>query len=292
MRGGAVAHGAISLVNAIASGKGATVSVAMQTEARVEVLEGRGAWDVSLHGKPSESRLVPESIKAALLAAGLDPGRYHGFAETASTMPIGVGLKSSSSASVAVAMATFDAIGRRDVGDEAILKCSTEASLRSGASITGALDDAASCLLGGVNIADNPNSRVLSSARLPEELDVVIRVPAEKSRRSQMKLAEARRLARVADSLIELCKRKDYWAAMTLNGLLYSGLLGYQTDAASKAVNLGAIGAGLSGTGPAVPAVFGPKQEDAIWGTMQVWSDGRVEVLRTKTSNKRAAFVG
>jgi shikimate kinase len=291
MRGAAVASGAISLVNAIASGRGATVGVDLKTEARVEVTDGKGRWEIEVNGERTKSKLVVESVRAALRTSGVDPEALHGYAETTTSIPLGVGLKGSSSASVAVTMAVFDALGRRGASGESVLGCSVGASLASGVSITGALDDAASCFFGGVNLADNTISRVLSSNRLTEKMEVVIRVPAEKSRRPMLKLGEARMLARAADSLVELCERGDYWAAMTLNGLMYSGLLGYKLGAGIEALRLGALGSGLSGTGPSIAAVFDSRRSRAVGKIVDAWSGDGASVIRTTTSNAGARFL-
>ena len=292
MKGKAAANGAISLVNAIASGKGATVGVELRTEATVDVIEGKGEWDISVNGEPAESPLVVETVRRAARASGIFRGECHGYARTETTFPIGVGLKSSSSASVAVALAVFAAAGRRRVDDGVVLGCSVAASLASRASITGALDDAASCLLGGVNIADNTRSKILHSAPLRRGMDVVIRVPNQRSKRQSMDLKQTRKAADVADSLIELCREGDYWAAMTLNGLVYAGLLGYDPEPSLEALRIGAVGSGLSGTGPAVAAVFDRRDESVIGRLAEAWSRGGARVIRTTTTNRRARLLG
>jgi len=186
----------------------------------------------------------------------------------------------------------MDALGERRHDEEAVLKSSVEASLKSGASVTGALDDAASCLLGGVNLADNSHAKLVSSSRLHNSLTVLIRVPPERSRRSWMNLRRTKRLGLVTNSLFSLCRRGGYWTAMTLNGVLYSRLLGYSLEPAAKALDLGALGSGLSGTGPSVAAVFDPSRREAINGVAEEWSSDGAAVLRTTTNNRKARFLG
>ena len=93
MIGRAEAMGAISVVNAIACGKGATVSVKLPTSAKLELREQRGSWHVSLNGRKTESTLVVQTVRHAIRKLGRDPSRYSGSIQTATSAPIGVGLK-------------------------------------------------------------------------------------------------------------------------------------------------------------------------------------------------------
>ena len=169
--------GAISIVNAIAGGKGATASVRLSTEAEVELEAASGAWEVVVNGKKSESRLAVETVRQAIKSAGKDPDAYSGRVQTSSSVPIGVGLKTSSAASTSIALATYAALGQKAFDPKKVLDCSVQASLASGASVTGALDDAAGCLLGGLNMTDNLARKIVSSRLFDKKLKVVIVVP-------------------------------------------------------------------------------------------------------------------
>ncbi len=72
-RARAQTFGAISIVNAIACGKGATASVRLTTEAEVEVEDSPGTWEVKVNGRRSESRLAVETVRSAMKIAGKDP---------------------------------------------------------------------------------------------------------------------------------------------------------------------------------------------------------------------------
>lgn len=287
MRGKAVAFGAVSIVNALAGGKGATLGVRLSTEAQVRLDEGRGPWEVTANGKKVDPGLAVESAKKALSALGEAPGEYHGKIETRHTMPIGVGLKSSSSSSVAIPLAVADALGRRSLAQNAVLRCSVDASLSSRCSITGAYDDAASCLLGGINAADNLRVRLVAPTRRVKRLTVLIKVGKEGSRRKLMDIERIRKFGPVADSIFALSLGGRPWAAMSLNGLLYSRLLGYDPAPAVQALELGATGAGLSGTGPAVAAVFDVGNGADPGELRDRWSTDGSSVIQTQTNNER-----
>ncbi|MDE1853145.1 MAG: shikimate kinase [Thaumarchaeota archaeon] len=280
--------GAVSVVNAIASGRGATVAVRLRTRARVEVEQSPGEWDVALNGRFVGSTLAQETVAKTMLAIGLDPSRHSGSVETTTEAPVGVGLKTSSSSSVAISMATLAAFGRQRYAPHDILGYSVSASLASGVSATGALDDAASCLMGGANFTDNLSRKVLSSQRLGKPLTVLIRVPQGRSRRKKVSLRSVRTFSKEADEIFRLGKRGKVWNAMTLNGFLYCSIYGYDPLPATQALEAGALGAGLSGTGPAVAAVFGEQGEpDRL---EEAWSDGGANVIVTQTTDEGATF--
>lgn len=286
--GTAKAMGAISVVNAIACGKGVTVSVKLPTSAKVELKEERGSWRVSFDGKKSASGLALQTVRRAIKKIGRDPESYSGSIQTTTSTPIGVGLKTSSSSSVAIALATFSAFGMTSYKPSDILECSVSASLAAGVSVTGALDDAASSLLGGANFADNSQRRILSSARLGRPLNVVIKVPESESRRALVSVGAVRKFSKIAESIFRMGMDGNIWKAMTLNGLLYSSIYGYPSSDALRALEAGAVGAGLSGTGPAVAAVF-DGQGDAK-RLARLWEEGGARVIRTETSDGGATI--
>ncbi len=286
MKGRGTTFGAITIVNAIASGKGVTASTKLGTESIVELENKAGTWSVFVNEKQIESKLADETIRTALKMAGKEPGEYSGTVRTTSVLPMGVGLKTSSSSSAATALAIFAALGQRAFDPQKIMNCSVEASLSSGASITGALDDCASCLLGGINMADNLGRKIERSKLHDRPLKIVIKVPKAASRRATVDPSQVRKLGKVSEVLYRMSLEGDLWRAMTLNGTLYSGIYGYDSRAALLAVEHGALGASLSGTGPATAAVFDPKSSSELDQLLEAWrSDGSV-VLETETNNE------
>jgi shikimate kinase len=280
--------GAITLVNAIASGKGATVSVELPTTAKVEVNEERGVWNVSMNGRKQRSSLAEEAIRGSIMICGMDPARYSGSIETTTSAPVSVGLKTSSSSSVAIILATLSALGTSSYEPEEVARCSASAALAAGVSVTGAMDDAASCLLGGTNFTDNSRMKIVSSAPLGRRLPVIITVPQRKSLRSSVEVNYVRRFSKISQSIFSLGRLGKIWKAMTLNGLLYCSIYGYPPIDALQAMEAGALGASLSGTGPAVAAVFEDRKEAERLA--RVWEEGGSKVIRTETSDGGATF--
>jgi shikimate kinase len=290
-RGKATTFGAISIVNAIASGKGATASVRLPTVAEVEIEGASGGWEVLVNGGRSESRLAVETVRRAIKSAGEDPDAFSGRIQTESSVPIGAGLKTSSAASTSIAMATYAALGKKAFDPKKVLDCSIEASLASGASITGALDDAAGCLLGGLNMTDNLARKVVSSKLFDKKLKVVIRVPGTRSTREAVDPQFIRRFGNLTSLFFEMSLKGDYWRAMVLNGIAYSSILKYDPFPALRAVELGALGAGLSGTGPAVAAVFDPSKQSEIDAVVKDWGSDGSSIIQTETNNEHGRLL-
>ena len=286
MKGRGSVFGAVSIVNAIAGGKGVTASTKLGTESVVELEATPGPWYVYVNDKPVESKLALETVKLALKMAGKDPEQYSGSVRTTSVLPMGVGLKTSSSSSCATALGVFAALGQRAFDPQKVMTCSIDASLASGASVTGAMDDAASCLLGGMNMADNLGRKIERSKLFERPLKVVIKVPKGTSKRAAVEVDHVRKLGKVADVLYRMCMDGDFWRAMTLNGTLYSGIYGYDSKAALLAVEHGALGASISGTGPATAAVFEPKASSEMKQLTEAWAVDGSQVLETETNNE------
>jgi len=70
MRGAGKAFGAVSIVNALAGGKGATVGVALETDAEVDLEEVRGNWRVEINGERAESKLAVEIVASVEASRG------------------------------------------------------------------------------------------------------------------------------------------------------------------------------------------------------------------------------
>ena len=287
MIGKAKSNGAISIVNAVASGRGASVAVELPTSARISISETRGPWRMYSNGARVESSLAVHTINGALMMLGKSPRKHSGTVETKTKVPSGVGLKTSSSSSVAIALAVLSAFGEKNRTDE-VLELSATSSIKAGVSLTGAMDDAASCLLGGVNFSDNSAKKILSSSRLGRPLPVLIRVPRLGSRRALVSKQALRRFSRTAESIFSIGRDGRLWGAMTLNGLLFSSIYGYQQKDSMGAIAAGALGAGLSGTGPAVAAVFDNEEDLERVGAM--WKAGGAVLFRTVTADGRATI--
>ncbi len=250
-RGVGEAHGAVSIINAISTGFGGALGVDFYTRAYVEVDEG-GETVLVNRDVIGDDSLVKEVVRAVSELVG---AKGLGFrVTTQSDIPVAVGLKSSSSAAVAVGLAVLDALGER-VDADVFLATVAEASQRSGVSITGAIDDAAACMLGGVVLTDNYGRKILRHEPVDQDLAVVILIPAEKTYTKGFRREVLTPIRDLVMEAFRIAERREYWRAMTINGLLHAAALNLPTQPIIDALSAGALGAGVSGTGPAIAAI-------------------------------------
>jgi len=287
LEGKARAHGAITVVNAIASGFGAAVGIDLWTEATVKLTETPGCIEGVIIGEPEESTvLIEKTVKKVLERFGLKD-KFGAHVETKSDIPIARGLKSSSTASNAIALATLAALGKR-LEDLALVNLGVDASLEAGVTITGAFDDACTSYFGGLVLTDN-YKRLLIKRYEIEELPVLIFVPSGKAYTSESNVERMKLVGREAKAIHKIALSGEYWTAMTLNGFLYSSILEMNTSIAVNALHHGAIAAGLSGTGPAIAAVTEETNRDAVF---KAWEDLEGEIIETHITNKKAQVIG
>lgn len=207
-----------------------------------------------------------------------------GVVRTTSQIPVARGLKSSSAAANASVLATLDALGEHLDSLEAT-RIGVKAALEVGVTITGAFDDAAASMLGGVVVTDNRKMELLKREELVS--DVLLLVPGEKIYSKDTDVRRSRLIAPFADMVFDLAMKCDYKRAMTLNGIIYCSALDLSSEPIFAALNLGANGVSLSGTGPAYAALV---DEDEIDLVESAWLDLGGSVIRTKVNNGGASF--
>ena len=261
-------HGAVSVLNAIATGIGGAVGVDLEVEARVR-LDGGCGVEIRSHtpwGPVEPPRRLLEAV--AWLAGRL--GHEGGVRiEVHSGIPPASGLKSSSAVVNAIVSGLLDALGLgRDPVEVASL--GVEVARRAGLTITGAFDDSLATVAEGVFITDNGAMRVLRRIRFDDELYSVIAVPGRRSIES-VDPEEFRRLSNEYRVAVELALSGNWAAAMTLNGILTLAATGWDPrslDLVARALSApGVIAAGVSGKGPAVFAVTrDPGAVAEAWG--------------------------
>ena len=113
----AIVHGAVSIVNAIANKKGATLGISLKVEATVEATPGKG---IIIHSKNEtiSSRLINKTVEKILTKKELQKNKITIVLE--SEIPTGYGLKSSSEISLLVDIAC-DKIFKPDLTHQKIL---------------------------------------------------------------------------------------------------------------------------------------------------------------------------
>ncbi|MEM2972263.1 MAG: shikimate kinase [Candidatus Bathyarchaeia archaeon] len=285
MIGKAVAHGAVTIVNAIACDLGAALGVKLWTKATVELTDKPGEFEGRIISDPNENTgLMINAARRVLNYFGVE-GSYGAYVETESNIPIARGLKSSSVAANAVVLAVAAALNKK-VDDLTAVKLGVEAAIKSRVTITGAFDDACASYFGNLVVTDNKSMKIMKSFEVNEkDYRVLIYVPPEKGYTANVKVEKVRVLAKEVEVIHKLALLGDYWTAMTLNGLVYSVVLGYNPKIALEALMNGAVAAGLSGTGPAVAAITSAETIDKI---VEAWQKYEGEIIQTEINSEKA----
>ena len=264
MNGVATAPGAGTVLNALATGRGSAFAIDVETTATVELAADAERVTGKIAGAPeANTRLIERCVERVVDRFGDDEG---GSVATDSEVPMAAGLKSSSAAANATVLATLDALGVDVVdGDtdepaaanDAIAKIDAcrigvNAARDAGVTITGAFDDAAASMLGGVVVTDNTADELL--ARETRTWDVLVWTPPERAYSADADVDRCENVAEMAELVAELALDGRFGEAMTVNGLAYSAALDFDTDPAVEAMPH-CHGVSLSGTGPSVVAV-------------------------------------
>src|SRR5437867_6850293 len=126
----ATMHGAISIVNAIATDNGSSLGISLRVTAYAELGKGRGVR--FLTGR-SEDRLVKNIVRNTMPKELFESNQV--TIRVKSEIPVGYGLKSSSAVSNAVALAC-SRLAKDNIDDNVVLDAAVRASLDAKVCIT------------------------------------------------------------------------------------------------------------------------------------------------------------
>ncbi len=278
----ATVHGAISIVNAIATGKGATLGISLKLETILETSSGKGIV-IESENPSLSSRLINRTIQKMVSKRELERTKLHVLLK--SEIPTGYGLKSSSAISASVALACAK-LFKPKIDDHQVLLSGVNASIETKVSITGAYDDACACYYGGFVVTDNYKRKIIRSEKGPKNLSAVIFVPKSRKRGNVKKL---KTLEAVFSKAWDLAKNSDYWNAMILNGLATSSILNSDPKIISDLIEKGAVGASVSGNGPAIVAVT---KHENLSKIKKVFSNLEGRIIVSDVNNTKADVHG
>ncbi|MCW4047317.1 MAG: shikimate kinase [Candidatus Bathyarchaeota archaeon] len=280
----AIAHGAATIINAIALGKGAAFGVDLWTKAEVRLTNEPQVITGEITSDPAESTLLIEkSVSRVLQHFGVE-NRFGAKVKTWSNIPVARGLKSSSAAANAIALATVAALGEA-LDDLKVVKLGVAAACDAGVTVTGAFDDACASYFGGAVVTDNLKRKLLKRVTLPEDLTVLFHVPHSKAYTADSDVNRLQTFKPLVKIAYREARAGNFWAALTLNGLIYSSALGYDPSPSLDALSTGAVAAGLCGKGPAVTAVVSTDKIDAVKAALQRHPG---EVLQARVNHEKA----
>ena len=274
----ATMYGAVSIVNAIASGKGSTLGISLKVTVKITLEPGHNGISRNFVNDKLVNRIIrtilPNSIvKNHFISISLN-----------SEIPAGWGLKSSSAVSNAVSLACYKLLNDK-IYDRSVLNTAVNSSLWAKVSITGAYDDACGCYYGGLVLTDNYYKRLIRRDPVNEELHVIIFLPTGIARGEVKNLSYHKELFHHA---FRLALKGDYWKAMNLNGVLTNSLLYNNYLSSIKALENNCLGVSYSGNGPAIAAVV---HKDNIQNLINSLERLNGKIIHAKANNSKCNVV-
>ncbi|MGZ4934183.1 MAG: shikimate kinase [Halobacteriota archaeon] len=271
----ASALGAGTIINAIATLKGAAFGLDLRTYAQVEITDEGIVCEVA--DDPSvDTTLISACARLVLGRFAPESGVR---ITTRSEVPIASGLKSSSAAANAAVLALVRTL---DVALEPIdvVRLGVQAARMARVTITGAFDDACASFFGGMVITDNELDLLLQRTEM--KADVLIYVPRERVYSAHTNVARAKLLAPWVETAFVLAADGQHEKAMVLNGVLYCCALGFSAEPLLVALEAGAKAVSLSGTGPSYVALV---DRSSAMEVKRAWQAMEGAVIETRVSN-------
>ena len=294
--------GSATVINAISTGYGSAFGIDLNIECEAKF--GSKGIDCSSDLGVSPN-LMNICVKKVLnhynigkdksldeLLSDLDFGNGEGIQiRTKTNLPLGSGLSSSSTLSNSVVMATASLLCEEfflnPLSDFELINLGIDASLEAGVTITGAFDDASASYFGGITITDNSNRKLLARDTLDDE-NVLVFMPDKESLSGSSDVSRMKLIAPLVDMAFEKAMNKEYYKALTLNGLLYGSVLNFDNNIAIEALDAGALASGLSGTGSSFVAIA---KEERIDDIKDAWAQFDGNVIETKANNEGTCFI-
>ncbi|MDQ3971660.1 MAG: shikimate kinase, partial [Thermoproteota archaeon] len=235
-------YGAVSIINAIATGKGSTLGISLKVKAKITLEPGFTGISKNFANDNLVNRIIRSIIPSKVINNNFIS------INLTSDIPAGWGLKSSSAVSNAISLACYKLI-KEEIYDRAVLNTAVSSSLWAKVSVTGAFDDACACYFGGIILSDNHYKKLIKREPINNDLWVIIFLPNGIYRGDIMKLKLHKELFNHA---FKLAMKGDYWKAMNLNGILINSLLYNNYDPLLCAIENNCLAVSYSGNGPAI----------------------------------------
>lgn len=249
MKGTGVSGGALTVINAIATGFGSAFGIGLSTKAEVELLD-EPEFSLEINGEIADNNFVKCLLSEFLKNKSVED-ISGAIVKTESNIPMSMGLKSSSAAANSIILAMADAA---EVNIEPIeaAKIGATASIKTGVSVTGAFDDACACILGGLVFTDNKKMELIKRTDMNADYSVVISLPKFTIETKKFPKEKFRLYADEVTAAYNKAMSGDIFSAMYENGLAVSKALDISNEISDRALLSGAAASGFSGTGPAV----------------------------------------
>jgi shikimate kinase len=207
--------------------------------------------------------------------------------KTQSNIPIARGLKSSSAAANATALAVTAAL-EKPQDDLEIVKIGVQAAFEANVTVTGAFDDACASFFGGLVVTDNMKQKIIKQMPLTDDLIVLFHVPPRKAYTADSNVNKLKTVKPIVEIAFNMALEGKIWQALTLNGIVYSSASNLNTAIAIDALSAGALAAGLCGKGPAITTVVTRQKLDSVRSALQNYEG---EILHAELNNEKAKVI-
>lgn len=274
--------GSATIINAIATGFGSAFGIGLDIECEAKPIDES---IVCSNDVGADTNLMELCVEKVFNHYNIDKNEFGIDLKTKSSLPMASGLSSSSASSNAIVKVTSsiiaDEFNEKPLSDLEIVNMAIDASLDAGVTITGSFDDATASYFGGVVVTDNKNRKFLIKEKM-DEYPILVYMPNFYSKSGDSDPDRMKLLAPLVETAFEFAHKKDYFKALTLNGLLYSATLGFNSAIAVDAMQAGAIASGLSGTGSSFVAVV---DDESIGEVKDAWDKYEGTVIETQVDN-------
>lgn len=275
--------GSATIINAIATGFGSAFGIGLDIKCEAKTANDSISCSNDVG---ADNTLMELCVEKVFDYYNIDKNEFGIDLKTESKLPMASGLSSSSASSNAIVKVTSSIIceefGFKPLNDLEIINMAIDASLDAGVSITGSFDDATASYFGGVVVTDNKNREFILKEKM-DERPILVYMPNFYSKSGDSNPERMKLLSPLVETAFNFAKKKDYFKALNLNGLIYSATLGFDSTIAIDALEAGAIASGLSGTGSSFVAVVSDESIDYV---KESWSKYEGNVIETKTDNK------
>ena len=275
--------GSATIINAIATGFGSAFGIGLDIRCEAKTTESSITCSNDVG---ADTNLMELCVKKVFNHYSIDDEEFGIDLKTKSSLPMASGLSSSSASSNAIVKVVSEIVaeefGFESLTDLEVINMAIDSSLDAGVTITGSFDDATASYFGGVVVTDNRNRKFIIREKM-EEYPILVYMPNFYSKSGDSNPERMKLLSPLVETAFDFAKKKDYFKALNLNGLIYSATLGFDSTIAIDALESGAIASGLSGTGSSFVAVV---DEDSIDEVKESWSRYEGKVIETNVDNE------
>ncbi len=280
--------GSATIINAIATGFGSAFGIDLDIKCMAKTQNNSITCSNDV-GAPTD--LMEICAKRTFEKYGISSDEFGIDIRTKSELPMASGLSSSSALSNGVVSITSkiiaDEFNLNPLSDLEIINLAIDASLEAKVTITGSFDDATASYFGGVVVTDNKNRKFIIKEEM-EQYPVLVYMPNFCSKSGSSDVNRMKVLSPLVDVAFDLAKSGNYLKALNLNGLIYANTLGFDSNIAIDALEVGALASGLSGTGSSFVAIC---KGDIIDDIKETWSKYEGQVIETKVDNIGCSFI-